>query len=119
MTLRIERDRQAIEIICFLRLTLLELTDAALQQANHRSQQLFREARSRLCARLRDLHERSLFMPRSWPVPEALEAVTVRRESLTAIERGWDDRLWHQRATRQGRHRTPVRTLRWRLDTRW
>ncbi len=34
-----------------------------------------------LCPRLRDLRERKLFVPRAWPVPERLEAVTVRRVS--------------------------------------
>lgn len=46
-----------------------------------------------LCARLRNLSERKLFMPRGWAVPQELEAVTVRQVSLTAIERGWDDLL--------------------------
>lgn len=44
-----------------------------------------------LCPRLRDLRERRLFVPRGWPVPESLEGVTVRRVSVKAIERGWDD----------------------------
>lgn len=44
-----------------------------------------------LCPRLRDLRERKLFVPRGWPVPETLERVTVRRVSVKAIERGWDD----------------------------
>lgn len=44
-----------------------------------------------LCPRLRDLSERKLFVPRGWRVPESLEMVTVRRVSLKAIERGWDD----------------------------
>ncbi len=44
-----------------------------------------------LCPRLRDLHERKLFVPRGWPVPRSLEGVTLRRVSVKAIERGWDD----------------------------
>ncbi len=44
-----------------------------------------------LCPRLRDLRERKLFVPRGWPVPESVEGVTVRRVSVKAIERGWDD----------------------------
>jgi TnpA family transposase len=44
-----------------------------------------------LCPRLRDLSERKLFVPRGWPVPEALEGVTVRRVSVKAIECGWED----------------------------
>ena len=56
-----------------------------------------------LCARLRNLRERKLFMPRSLPVPEALEAVTVRGVSLTAIERGWDDPLRMAASIRTGK----------------
>lgn len=44
-----------------------------------------------LCPRLRDQRERKLFVPRGWPVPERLEGVTVRRVSVKAIERGWDE----------------------------
>ncbi len=35
---------QAIELVCFLRMSLLELTDLAMLQASRRSQHLFREA---------------------------------------------------------------------------
>lgn len=51
MTLRNERNRQGLEIVCFLRVTLLELTDTTLLQANRRSQQLLREAAQRVQAR--------------------------------------------------------------------
>jgi len=44
-----------------------------------------------LCPRLKDLRERKLFVPRGWSVPDSLERATVRRVSLKAIERGWDD----------------------------
>lgn len=40
----IKPSRQLIELVCFLRVTLLELTDVALLQSSRRSQQLFREA---------------------------------------------------------------------------
>ena len=43
-TREIKSPRLAIELVCFLRVTLLELTDLALMQASRRSQQLFREA---------------------------------------------------------------------------
>ena len=46
-----------------------------------------------LCPRLRNLRERKLFMPRGWPVPDELDAVTVRGVSLGAIARGWDPLL--------------------------
>jgi TnpA family transposase len=42
-------------------------------------------------------------MPRGWPVPEVLETVTVRRVSLTAIERGWDDLLRLAASIRAGK----------------
>ncbi|MDN8617534.1 hypothetical protein [Variovorax ginsengisoli] len=35
MTARIEQRRQAVEVVCFLRATLMELTDIALLQASH------------------------------------------------------------------------------------
>lgn len=35
---------QTIELVCFLRMTLLELTDLAIQQGSRRSQKLFRDA---------------------------------------------------------------------------
>jgi hypothetical protein len=48
MTARIERQRQTVEITCFLSVTLLELTDMALLQASRRSQDLFRRAAERV-----------------------------------------------------------------------
>jgi len=48
MTARIEQQRQIVEIACFLRVTLLELTDMALMQASRRSQDLFRRAAERV-----------------------------------------------------------------------
>lgn len=46
-TREIKPARQWIELVCFLRVTLLELTDVALLQWSRRSQQLFREAAER------------------------------------------------------------------------
>ena len=43
-TREIKPSRQLIELVCFLRVALLELTDVALLQSGRRSQQLFREA---------------------------------------------------------------------------
>lgn len=40
-TREIKPTRQWIELVCFLRVTLLELTDVALLQSSRRSQQLF------------------------------------------------------------------------------
>ena len=39
MTARIEKRRQAVEVVCFLHATLMELTDIALLQASRRSQE--------------------------------------------------------------------------------
>ena len=43
-TREIKPSRQLIELVCFLRVTLLELTDVAVLQSSRRTQQLFREA---------------------------------------------------------------------------
>jgi len=43
-TREIKPTRQLIELVSFLRVTLLELTDVALLQTSRRGQQLFREA---------------------------------------------------------------------------
>ncbi|MDM0071618.1 Tn3 family transposase [Variovorax sp. J31P207] len=117
-TREIKPSRQMIELVCFLRITLLELTDVALLQSSRRSQQLFREATHGytnpamaiakllgfdLCPRLRDLAERKLHLPRVFRIPEGLEAVTVRSVSLGAIERGWDELLRLAASIRSGR----------------
>ncbi|MEO7114220.1 MAG: Tn3 family transposase, partial [Caldimonas sp.] len=56
-----------------------------------------------LCPRLRDLAERKLFVPRNFEVPQGLEAASVRRVSLPAIERGWDELLRLAASIRSGR----------------
>ena len=56
-----------------------------------------------LCPRLRDLAERKLYLPRGFSVPDGLEAVAVRRVSLAAIERGWDELLRLAASIRSGR----------------
>lgn len=56
-----------------------------------------------LCPRLRDLAERKLLVPRNFEVPQGLEAVTMRRVSLAAIERGWDELLRLAASIRSGR----------------
>ena len=56
-----------------------------------------------LCPRLRDLTERKLYLPRGSRVPDGLEAVTVRRVSLAAIDRGWDELLRLAASIRSGR----------------
>jgi TnpA family transposase len=56
-----------------------------------------------LCPRLRDLAERKLYLPRGFSVPDGLGAVTVRRVSLAAIERGWDELLRLAASIRSGR----------------
>jgi TnpA family transposase len=43
-TRELKEGRQTIELVCFLHVSLLELTDTAMQQGSRRSQQLFREA---------------------------------------------------------------------------
>jgi TnpA family transposase len=56
-----------------------------------------------LCRRLGDLAERKLYLPRGFNVPEGLEAVTIRRVSMAAIERGWDELLRLAASIRSGR----------------
>lgn len=56
-----------------------------------------------LCPRLRDLAERKLYLPRVLAAPDGLEAVTVQRVSLAAIERGWDELLRLAASIRCGR----------------
>ncbi len=56
-----------------------------------------------LCPRLRDLAERKLYLPRGFNAPEGLETVTVRRVSISAIERGWDELLRLAASIRSGR----------------
>lgn len=56
-----------------------------------------------LCPRLRDLAERNLYLPRVFSIPEGLEPTTVRRLSLTTIERGGDELLRLAASIRSGR----------------
>ncbi|WP_157270902.1 Tn3 family transposase, partial [Azohydromonas aeria] len=56
-----------------------------------------------LCPRLRDLAERKLFLPRPYLIPDELDAVTERRVSLKAIERGWPELLRLAASIRSGR----------------
>jgi hypothetical protein len=86
MTLRIERNRQDLEIVCFLRVTLLELTDTTLLQANRRSQQLFREAAQRVQAR-RSGHSASFLR-------SAIKAKAI----LVDDTRDWRERVLEARA---------------------
>jgi TnpA family transposase len=65
-----------------------------------------------LCPRLRDLAERKLYLPRGFNVPEGLEAVTVRRVSTAAIERGWDELLRLAASIRSGRVSATLALLR-------
>ncbi|MDM0109851.1 Tn3 family transposase [Variovorax sp. J22R24] len=44
----LKETRQEIELICFLRVSLLELTDIAVQQNMRRSQELFRKAKQKV-----------------------------------------------------------------------
>ena len=44
----LKETRQEIELVCFLRVSLLELTDIAVQQNLRRSQDLFREAKQKV-----------------------------------------------------------------------
>jgi hypothetical protein len=86
MTARIEHQRQSIEIVCFLRVTLLELTDVALTQAARRSQQLFRQAAERVQKN------------RSRSSGSVLQQALKARAILHDGSRPWRDRVLEARA---------------------
>jgi hypothetical protein len=86
MTARIEQQRQSIEIVCFLRVSLLELTDIALTQATRRSQQLFRRAAERV--------QKS----RSRSSAPALQQALKARAILHDESKPWRDRVLDARA---------------------
>lgn len=86
MTARIERQRQTVEITCFLRVTLLELTDMALMQASRRSQDLFRHAAERV---QKGRSRGSVVM-----LQQALKAKSVLHEE----SKPWRDRVLEARA---------------------
>ena len=86
MTARIERQRQTVEITCFLRVTLLELTDMALMQASRRSQDLFRRAAERV---QKGRSRSSVVM-----LQQALKAKAVLHEE----SKPWRDRVLEARA---------------------
>jgi hypothetical protein len=98
MTARIERQRQTVEITCFLRVTLLELTDMALLQASRRSQDLFRRAAERV--EKRRSRSSGAMLQQS---PEE------QSRSSTTSPRTWRDRVLEARAL-AGRHRCRLAT---------
>ena len=86
MTARIERQRQTVEITCFLRVTLLELTDMALLQAARRSQDLFRRAAERV--------EKGRWRNSGAVLKQALKAKSVLQDE----SKPWPERVLEARA---------------------
>jgi TnpA family transposase len=86
MTARIERQRQTVEITCFLRVTLLELTDMALLQAARRSQDLFRRAAERV--------EKGRLRNSGAVLKQALKAKSVLQDE----SKPWRERVLEARA---------------------
>lgn len=86
MTARIEERRQTVEIICFLRVMLLELTDMALVQAARRSQELFRRAGERV--------EKGRSRSGGVTLRQAMKAKSVLHEEF----KPWRDRVLEARA---------------------
>jgi TnpA family transposase len=86
MTARIEQQRQSIEIVCFLRVSLLELTDIALTQATRRSQQLFRRAAERV--------QKTRSSSSAPALRQALKARTILHDE----SKPWRDRVLDARA---------------------
>jgi hypothetical protein len=86
MTARIERQRQTVEITCFLHVTLLELTDMALLQASRRSQDLVRRAAERV--------EKGRSRSSGTILQQALKAKSVLHDE----SKPWRDRVLEARA---------------------
>lgn len=72
---------QLVEVVCFLRVTLLEFTDSALQQAGRRSQQLLRAASERAQAR------------RGNEASELLAQAVRLKNVLHDDSKGWQERV--------------------------
>jgi hypothetical protein len=76
---------QLVEVVCFLRVTLLELTDTALHLASRRAQQLVRSAAER--ARTRHAQESA----------SQLRQATLAKAVLHDSTKSWEERvLWAQ-----------------------
>ncbi|TXC62164.1 hypothetical protein FSC37_22755 [Piscinibacter aquaticus] len=86
MNARIERQRQTGEITCFLRVTLMELTDMALLQAARRSQALFRRAAERV--------EKGRLRNSGAVLKQALKAKSVLQDE----SKPWRERVLEARA---------------------
>ena len=86
MTARIERQRQTVEIISVLRVTLLELNDMALMQASRRSQDVFRRAAERV--------QKGRARSNGVMLQQALKSKSVLQDESTP----WRDRVLEARA---------------------
>jgi hypothetical protein len=86
-TKALKESTQALELVCFLRMSLLELTDIALHQASRRSQDLVRHAANKA----RSTHTRSAVDDRQ----QALKAKAVLQDNSKSTKKRVDEALEH------------------------
>lgn len=86
-TKTLKESTQALELVCFLRMSLLELTDIAMYQTSRRSQDLFRRAASTA----QSTHTRSAVEDRQ----QALKAKAVLQDKSKSTEQRVDEALKH------------------------
>ncbi|MES2249226.1 MAG: Tn3 family transposase [Pseudomonadota bacterium] len=79
-TRELKESRQIIELVCFLHVSLLELTDVAMHQSSRRSQKLFRDAAQKAQA------------IRGKPDTQARQQATQAREVLRDKSKTWQAR---------------------------
>ncbi|EHP38557.1 transposase [Cupriavidus basilensis OR16] len=86
-TKTLKEGTQALELVCFLRMSLLELTDIAMHQTSRRSQDLFRRAASTA----QSTHTRSAMEDRQ----QALKAKAVLQDKSKSTNQRVDEALKH------------------------
>jgi len=86
-TKTLKKSTQALELVCFLRMSLLELTDIAMHQTSRRSQDLFRRAASTA----QSTHTRSAMEDRQ----QALKAKAVLQDKSKSTNQRVDEALKH------------------------
>jgi TnpA family transposase len=86
-TKELKESTQALELVCFLRMSLLELTDIAMHQTGRRSQDLVRRAANKA----KTTHTRSALDDRQ----QALKAKAVLLDKSKSLKRRVDEALEH------------------------
>jgi len=83
----LKESTQGLELVCFLRMSLLELTDTAIHQTSRRSQDLFRRA----ARTAQSTHTRSAMEDRE----QALKAKAVLQDKSKSAKQRVDEALKH------------------------